>query len=159
MNVALEVTAEERDAALAMIEKEFQNISYGDLRTFVMAEGNLGGKMQKVFMEIADFCRSQGVSDETFLKNMIWNAVSGLAAVNSRPKRREISYPCRCRIVDPTGEEVAPGVIGNAPDVSKPKIGRHGTAYKEGATVRIELDDGGVLMGYECWWEPIADTN
>lgn len=73
-----------------------------------------------------------------------------------------IKYPCRCRIIDPEGEERAVEggtVILKTPEVSKPKLGRTGTAHKEGHTVRIELDDGGVLMGYECWWEPIADTN
>jgi hypothetical protein len=75
-----------------------------------------------------------------------------------------MKYPTRCRIIDPTGEEVeteAGTLMLNAPDVSKPKLGRHGTAFLEpdGMNVRIELDDGSTLMGYECWWEPIADTN
>lgn len=73
-------------------------------------------------------------------------------------------YPCRCRIIDPEGEEVYNDgentLVAKTPDVSVPKLGRHGTAYLEpDGNVRIKLDDGSELMGYECWWEPIADVN
>lgn len=75
-------------------------------------------------------------------------------------------YPCRCRITDPEGEQVADTethrvYAAQAPSVSIPKIGRTGWANLEpdGLNVRIKLDDGSELMGYECWWEPIADTN
>lgn len=73
-----------------------------------------------------------------------------------------MQYPCRCRIVDPTGDErevEGHTFVLNAPEVSKPKTGRLGWAHKEGLTVRIKLDDGSELMGYECWWEPISDLN
>lgn len=77
-----------------------------------------------------------------------------------------IQYPCRCRITDPEGEVVAEDATHEAialanPSVAVPKLGRTGWAHKEpdGVNVRIKLDDGSELMGYECWWEPIADTN
>jgi hypothetical protein len=42
------------------------------------------------------------------------------------------------------------------PDKSKPHIGKQGLAYEiDGLNVRITLDDGTVLMGYECWWKPL----
>ncbi len=66
-----------------------------------------------------------------------------------------MKYPTRCRIVDVTGEEVLPGIIGNTPNVSKPHVGKEGLAERIGKYVRITLDDGNILMGYECWWEPL----
>jgi hypothetical protein len=68
-------------------------------------------------------------------------------------------YPTRCRIVDVTGQEVLPGVEGRTPDESKPHVGKEGLAELVndggGEEVMIQLDDGGVLMGWECWWEPL----
>ena len=66
-------------------------------------------------------------------------------------------YPTRCRIVDADGEEFLPGLICRTPEISRPHIGKHGLAemIDDGWTVRITLDDGNVIMGYECWWEPI----
>jgi hypothetical protein len=67
-----------------------------------------------------------------------------------------MKYPTRCRIVDVEGEEVASGIIAKTPDISKPHIGKEGLAERiSDLTVRIVLDDGTILMGYECWWEPI----
>lgn len=66
------------------------------------------------------------------------------------------NYPVRCKIVDVTDMEVAPGVIGNTPDKSKPHIERTGTAYEDPMGVKINMDDGSVLYGYECWWAPIG---
>ncbi len=66
-----------------------------------------------------------------------------------------MKYPTRCRIVDVTGEEVLPGIIGNTPDVSKPHIGKEGLAERVDRYIKITLDDGNILMGYECWWEPL----
>ena len=71
-----------------------------------------------------------------------------------------IQYPTRCRILDVTGEEVLPGVEGRTPDESKPHIGQEGLAeLVDDWTVKVTLDDGGVLMGYESWWEPLAPKN
>ena len=67
----------------------------------------------------------------------------------------KIKYPTRCRIIDVTGQDVFPGQLGRTPDVSKPRVGREGLAERVGEDVRITLDDGTILMGYECWWEPI----
>lgn len=66
-----------------------------------------------------------------------------------------MKYPVRCVIVDVDDKEVSPGIIGVTPDISKPHIGKQGLAEKEGARVKITLDDGGILYGDQCWWEPI----
>lgn len=71
-----------------------------------------------------------------------------------------ITYPTRCRIIDVTGEEVFPGIERRTPDESKPHIGKQGVAEEvnfaeTGELVRITLDDGALLWGSECWWEPI----
>lgn len=67
-----------------------------------------------------------------------------------------MKYPVRCRIVDVTG-----GIMGGyelkTPEKSKPHIDKLGTAYDIGDNVRIEMDDGSILYGYECWWEPVND--
>ena len=69
----------------------------------------------------------------------------------------EITYPTRCRIIDIAGEEILPGVFAQTPEASRPHVGKTGTATKlPGAEgVRIVLDDGTVLWGHQCWWEPI----
>lgn len=70
-----------------------------------------------------------------------------------------INYPTRCEIIDVTGVEVFPDVMGNTPDISKPHVGEFGLAEKiDDLTVKITLDSGVVLMGYECWWRPIRDN-
>jgi hypothetical protein len=66
-----------------------------------------------------------------------------------------MKYPTRCRIVDVSGNEVFPGLTANTPEISKPHIGKLGLAEKINDIVRITLDDGNLLYGYECWWEPI----
>ena len=66
-------------------------------------------------------------------------------------------YPTRCQIIDIEGTEVWPDVVARTPEVSRPHIGKCGLAelIDDGWTVRITLDDGSVIMGYECWWKPI----
>ncbi len=67
-----------------------------------------------------------------------------------------MKYPVRCKIIDVVGIEVFPGGIeGTTPEISKSHVGKEGLAEKIGNNVRITLDDGGVLWGYECWWTPI----
>ena len=66
-----------------------------------------------------------------------------------------MKYPTRCEIVDVTGIEVFPGIRGRTPDNSKAHIGKKGIAEDYGDTVRITLDDGNVIYGYECWWVPL----
>lgn len=66
-----------------------------------------------------------------------------------------MAYPTRCRIVDATDVVVFPGIKGRTPDESKPHIGKEGLAERVGDNVRITLDDGTVIWGYECWWEAL----
>jgi hypothetical protein len=76
-----------------------------------------------------------------------------------------MDYPVRCRIVDVTGQEVVPGFVRHTPEVSRPHVGKLGWAEKIKAPpdahslidyiIRITLDDGTILYGYECWWEPV----
>ena len=68
-------------------------------------------------------------------------------------------YPTRCQIIDPTGDEVVPGYKAASPPEAEPHVGKRGLAEEIGEDVRITLDDGTVIWGYECWWEPIADSN
>ena len=70
----------------------------------------------------------------------------------------DAEYPTRCRIVDVTGQEVLPGIEGRTPDESKPHIGKLGLAEEVGDNVRITLDDGTIIWGYDCWWVPIPAT-
>ena len=74
-------------------------------------------------------------------------------------------YPTRCRILDVTGQTLTGTDIGIAsPPVSMPHVGKEGLAEKvtgvfddapDYPAVRITLDDGAVLWGFECWWEPL----
>ncbi len=64
--------------------------------------------------------------------------------------------PQRCKIVDVTGEELCPGIEKRTPEESQAHIGKEGLAEEVGDTVRITLDDGTVLWGYECWWESLS---
>jgi hypothetical protein len=75
-----------------------------------------------------------------------------------------IKYPVRCRIIDVTGEK-SYGIPIKTPDISKPHIGKEGIAkkifYEPEADdifdwyIQITLDDGTIIYGHECWWEPI----
>ena len=66
-----------------------------------------------------------------------------------------MKYPVRAKIIDVTGIEVLPGINGRTPDESKSHIGKEGLAEEVDGNVRITLDDGSVLWGYECWWTPL----
>jgi hypothetical protein len=66
-----------------------------------------------------------------------------------------MNYPVRCKIVDVAGCEVYPGLIAATPDVSRAHIGKKGLAERDGINVKITLDDGSILYGYECWWTPL----
>ncbi|KKM77794.1 hypothetical protein LCGC14_1366480 [marine sediment metagenome] len=71
-----------------------------------------------------------------------------------------IKYPVRCKIIDAEaqGHQVGPH-SARTPKVSRPHIGKEGIAERiprEGNAVRISLDDGNILYGCECWWEPIV---
>jgi len=73
----------------------------------------------------------------------------------------KIKYPTRCQIID-----VFDGGGGidsegrdwhfKTPEISKKHIGKLGLAelIKNG-NVKITLDDGNIIYGYECWWIPI----
>lgn len=80
-------------------------------------------------------------------------------------------YPLRCKIVDIAGEPIDPlnpDIVAATPAVSKPYVGEEGLAellfdleediWGEGL-VRITLDSGNVIWGYECWWIPIEEKN
>ena len=70
-----------------------------------------------------------------------------------------MKYPTRCEIVDVTGQEVFPGIEGRTPDVSKPLVGQQGVAEEDPKHgVKITLDSGKTIYGYECWWTPIEDN-
>ncbi|KKL59915.1 hypothetical protein LCGC14_2210540 [marine sediment metagenome] len=68
-----------------------------------------------------------------------------------------MDYPVRCEIIDVVGVEVLPGIMGNTPGKSKPHVGKQGIAELKGDNVKITLDDGNILYGYECWWKPIKE--
>lgn len=68
-------------------------------------------------------------------------------------------YPTRCQIVDVNGGHVGAIPI-RTPEESRPHVGKLGTAYKlhdlDGAeSVIVELDDGTMLHGSQCWWVPL----
>ncbi len=70
-----------------------------------------------------------------------------------------MKYPVRCKIIDIAGEVINPeypNIIAATPEVSKPYIGEEGLAeLLDEWTVRITLDNGNIIYGYECWWTPI----
>ena len=68
-----------------------------------------------------------------------------------------MNYPIKCKIIDVDGKEVFPGLMGKTPEISKDHIGKEGMAEKFEGTVKITLNDGNVLYGYDCWWEPIDE--
>jgi len=78
--------------------------------------------------------------------------------------KKKITYPTRCLIVDvdgmpapglPTLTERWPGLTLRTPEASRPHVGKEGLAELESDSVRITLDDGTVLHGWECWWVPL----
>lgn len=74
-------------------------------------------------------------------------------------------YPVgtRVRIEEDPGEWM--GIKTATPKESKPHLGRTGTIVEyehlPGDTSlgspKIELDDGAILWGYECWWSRLDD--
>lgn len=78
---------------------------------------------------------------------------------------RAIRYPVRCIIIDaegmPLSENTDDGngniihMVARTPDESKPHIGKHGLAEEITPwDIKITLDDGNIIHGYECWWIP-----
>ena len=69
-----------------------------------------------------------------------------------------IKYPTRCIIVDVEGTRIGESnFIRKTPDVSRPYVGEKGTAIRtKDDNVKITLDCGKILMGYECWWTPLG---
>lgn len=83
----------------------------------------------------------------------------------------ELTYDAQGRVlvevVKAEGTEVAPGIIAADPEIAKPKIGLRGwcdedallpdefAMYPGHTNPRIELDDGSIIWGYECWWKPV----
>lgn len=66
-----------------------------------------------------------------------------------------IAYPVRAVVIDADGMPFH-GWTARTPDVSRPHIGKQGLAEKVRGDVRLTLDDGTVLWGWECWWKPVA---
>ena len=67
-------------------------------------------------------------------------------------------YPTRARIIDVSGE-IWQGLAIATPPESRPYIGEEGWAEMLDPTdpfsVRITLDSGAVLWGWQCWWEAL----
>lgn len=60
----------------------------------------------------------------------------------------------RVRIVEPRKDQVRVAVLLNPEH-----IGKEGTIIAlvgDWVSPKIELDDGSIVYGYECWWEPIG---
>lgn len=70
----------------------------------------------------------------------------------------KIKYPTRCRIVDVNGQTFH-GIKIRTPDKSYPHLGKYGLAELEDGLVKITLDDGNIIYGYECWWIPINENS
>ena len=68
-----------------------------------------------------------------------------------------MKYPVRCQIVNADGDTFH-GIPMKTPEVSRPHIGKTGLAEKIHGNVRITLDDGNIIHGYECWWKPIKEA-
>lgn len=60
----------------------------------------------------------------------------------------------RVRIINVDGETYN-GMRLATPGVSLPHIGKEGIASWTGDNLIITLDDGHILFGFECWWEPV----
>ena len=73
-----------------------------------------------------------------------------------------MKYPVRARIIDAAGEPIpfpAPlGIVCATPAASLPHIGKEGLAELVRGLVRITLDDGGIIWGHDCWWQPLAQA-
>ena len=65
--------------------------------------------------------------------------------------------PTRCVIVDVDGKAFCDGFVKRTPEASRPHVGKEGLAEFTSEGVRITLDDGTVLWGYECWWRPTEE--
>lgn len=73
-----------------------------------------------------------------------------------------MEYPTRCKILDIEGEVIDPmfpDITAKTPDVSRSHIGKEGLAERIDGNVRITLDDGNGIWGYECWWIPLPLNN
>jgi hypothetical protein len=66
----------------------------------------------------------------------------------------EITYPTRCQIID-VFDVVMCNFQLKTPKGSKLHIGKYGLAEEIDGEVKITLDDGKILYGYEFWWIPI----
>jgi len=77
----------------------------------------------------------------------------------------DLEYPTRCVIRDIEGDPLDDtGLVARTPEVSRQYIGQRGLAEKVpdsdsifGESVRITLDSGDVIWGYECWWSPLPE--
>ncbi len=66
------------------------------------------------------------------------------------------SYPVKCCIIDVDGLSFSSVHDAATPEVSVPHIGKRGSADKTiDGRVTITLEDGSIIYGDECWWEPL----
>ena len=76
----------------------------------------------------------------------------------------DIEYPTRCRVMDIEGQSFYDtGLTMRTPPESRPHVGKEGLAEllpfedaPDETYVRLTLDDGTVLHGWDCWWEPLG---
>lgn len=73
----------------------------------------------------------------------------------------------RVRVVSALGQEVIPGtgLLAADPAAAKPHFGKEGWCDMDAVPFpdtepdytnpRIELDDGSVIWGYQCWWQQL----
>lgn len=66
----------------------------------------------------------------------------------------------RVKIVQAVGIEVIPGVVATDPEVSLPHHDKLGWMQESPCEAlggrnnpRIELDNGEIIWGYQCWWD------
>jgi hypothetical protein len=92
----------------------------------------------------------------------IIGAVAIIAAVLYLSFRgSRVKYPTRCQIVAVEGGHVG-ALPTHTPEESRPHVGKLGTAFKVhypsgSETVIVELDDGTLLHGSQCWWVPLEN--
>jgi hypothetical protein len=76
-----------------------------------------------------------------------------------RRDRDAVRYPTRCQVVSVDGGKIGALPV-YTPAESRAHVGKLGTAYRirdrDGCeSVVLDLDDGTLLHGSQCWWVPL----